>query len=145
MVFQRTIAALALLTSLLAPCNKLTRAFAGTLIAKECNLQTGPCTITAGKRTVTLNIEPKPFRAMQELSFTVTVRPCVALPASLLLDLAMPDMEMGKNQITLLRKSDCRYEGKGVIVRCMSHRTIWRATILSDELHNPAFTFNVRE
>ena len=82
---------------------------------------------------------------MQELTFTLTVQPCETLPASLLLDLSMPGMMMGKNQVTLLKKSNCIYEGKGVIVRCMSGRTLWRVTIISDELHNPAFTFNVRE
>ena len=103
------------------------------------------CTITAGSHTVTLNIEPKPVSAMKELTFMVTVAPCDKLPATLLLNLSMPGMEMGKNQVTLVKKSACLYEGKGIMVRCMSGRTLWRVTILSDELKNPAFTFNVRE
>ncbi len=113
--------------------------------ARAKGAEESPCTITSGQRTVTLNIEPKPVRAMQELTFTLTVRPCDALPASLLLDLSMPGMEMGKNQVTLHKTNDGRYEGKGVIIRCMSHHTLWRVTIVSDELHNPAFTINVRE
>ena len=112
---------------------------------KESNIHQGPCTITAGQRTVTLNIEPKPVRAMKELTFSVTVTPCDKLPETLLLDLSMPGMQMGKNQVTLGKKSACLYEGKGVIVRCMSGRTLWQATILSRELNNSAFTFNVRE
>ena len=103
------------------------------------------CTITSGSYTVTLNIDPKPIKHMKELTFSVTVSPCDKLPASLLLDLSMPGMAMGKNQVTLVKKSACLYEGKGIIVRCMSGRTLWQATILSDELNNPAFTFNVRE
>ncbi len=103
------------------------------------------CTITSGSYTVTLNIDPKPVKHMKELTFSVTVSPCDKLPASLLLDLSMPGMAMGKNQVTLVKKSACLYEGKGIIVRCMSGRTLWQATILSDELNNPAFTFNVRE
>ena len=103
------------------------------------------CTITSGSYTVTLNIDPKPIKHMKELTFSVTVSPCDKLPASLLLDLSMPGMAMGKNQVTLVKKSACTYEGNGIIVRCMSGRTLWQATILSDELNNPAFTFNVRE
>ena len=112
---------------------------------KESNIHQGSCTVTAGQRTVTLNIEPKPVRAMKELTFSVTVTPCDKLPETLLLDLSMPGMQMGNNQVTLVKKSGCRYEGKGIIVRCMSGRTLWQVIILSDTLNNPAFTFNVRE
>ncbi len=135
--------ALTLLASLLTHSNMLT----ATLIGKgsECNIHQGPCTITSGNRTVTLNIEPKPVSAMKELTFSMTVSPCDKLPDTLLLDLSMPGMMMGKNQVTLVKKSGCRYEGKGIIVRCMSGRTLWQVTILSDELKNPGFTFNVRE
>jgi hypothetical protein len=142
MVFRHTIAALALFTSLLNTSSM----FTGALIAKEreCNIHQGPCTVMAGNHSVTLNIEPKPVSAMKELTFILTVSPCNKLPETLLLDLSMPGMQMGKNQLTLVRKSGCRYEGKGIIVRCMSGRTLWQVTILSDELNNPAFTFNVR-
>ncbi|NTV06293.1 MAG: hypothetical protein HGA59_07285 [Chlorobiaceae bacterium] len=142
MVFRHTIATLGLFTVLLNS-NSI---FTGALIAKEreCNIHQGPCTITTGSRSFTLNIEPKPVSAMKELTFSVTVTPCNKLPDTLLLDLSMPGMQMGKNQVTLVRKSGCIYEGKGIIVRCMSGRTLWQVTILSDELKNPAFTFNVR-
>jgi len=103
------------------------------------------CCVTVGQRTVTLNIEPKPVKHMKELTFNVTVTPCDKLPDTLLLDLSMPGMQMGKNQVMLVKKSGCLYEGKGIIVRCMSGRTLWQATVLSDTLNNPAFTFNVRE
>jgi hypothetical protein len=147
MVFRHKIKGITILTliaSLLAPCSKLTGAFAGTLIAKECDIHQGPCTITTSQHTVTLNIEPKPVSAMKELTFSVRVTPCDKLSETLLLDLSMPRMQMGKNQVTLVKKSACLYEGKGIIVQCMSGRTLWQVTILSDELKNPAFTFNVR-
>ena len=142
MVFQRTLAAVALLTTLLTHSGM----FTGSLIAKEreCNINQGPCTITAGNRTVTLNIEPKPVNSMKNLTFSITVTPCDKLPQTLLLDLSMPGMPMGKNQVMLVRKGGCMYEVKGIIVRCMSGRTLWQVTILSDDLQNPAFTFNVR-
>ena len=63
----------------------------------------------------------------------------------ILLDLSMPGMQMGKNQVTLFKKNACLYEGKGIIVRCMSKRTLWQVKILSDELKNTAFTINVRD
>ncbi len=109
------------------------------------NIHEKACTITSGNYNVTLNIEPKPVQHMKELTFSVTVKPCDKLPDTLQLDLSMPGMEMGKNQVTLIKKSGGLYEGKGIIVRCMSGRTLWRATIISDELKNPAFIFNVRE
>ena len=120
--------------------------FSGSwVMANESNIHQGPCTIKAGNHSVTLNIEPKPVKAMKELSFSLTVTPCDKLPDKLLIDLSMPGMQMGKNQITLVKKSACLYEGKGIIVRCMSRRTLWQVTILSDELKNPAFRFNVKE
>jgi len=133
------VTALALFASLLAPDRTLT----GN--ERTCNIHQGACTIIAGRRTVTLNIEPKPVRAMHELTFSVTVAPCDSLPERLLLDLSMPGMQMGKNQVALAKKNTGTYEGRGIIVRCMSGRTLWRAAILSAELNNPAFIFNVRE
>ncbi|NHQ60160.1 hypothetical protein G9409_06070 [Chlorobium sp. BLA1] len=142
MVFRDKIkgmAALALFVSLLSTATPLP--------AKEleCNINDGPCSVTSAQRTVTLNIEPKPVSPMQELSFTVTISPCDRLPDKLLLDLSMPGMMMGKNQVTLQRTTGCTYKGKGVIVRCMSGRTLWQATLLSELLDNPAFIFNVRK
>lgn len=115
------------------------------LSAHESKIHEGPCIIKAGNHTVTLNIDPKPVKAMKELSFSLMVTPCDKLPDKLLIDLSMPGMQMGKNQITLIKKNTCLYEGKGIVVRCMSRLTLWQVTILSDELNNPAFTFNVRE
>lgn len=108
-------------------------------------IHSGPCTKQAGDRQVTLDISPKPVRHMQELTFKVTMAPAEGLPSSLILDLSMPGMMMGKNQVTLKRQSNGAWEGKGIIVKCRSGRTLWQATILSPELGNPAFSFNVRD
>lgn len=51
----------------------------------------------------------------------------------------------GKNQVKLVKKSNCLYEGKGLIVKCMSGRKLWKATVLSEKLNNPAFSFDVRD
>uniref|UniRef100_Q3AQU9 YtkA-like domain-containing protein n=1 Tax=Chlorobium chlorochromatii (strain CaD3) TaxID=340177 RepID=Q3AQU9_CHLCH len=103
------------------------------------------CSVVAGERTVTLSIDPKPVKHMKELTFTVSVTPCDKLPDMLLLDLSMPGMQMGKNQVTLKKISSCKWQGNGIIVRCMSGRKLWQATVLSNELNNPAFAFNVRD
>jgi CheY-like chemotaxis protein len=142
MVFQRSIkgfSTLALFATIIMAGSTLHAS------AVDNSIHEKDCSVTVGQRTVTLNIEPKPVKHMKELTFSVTVTPCDKLPDTLLLDLSMPGMQMGKNQVTLVKKSNCLYEGKGIIVRCMSGRTLWQATVLSDTLNNPAFTFNVRE
>jgi hypothetical protein len=117
---------------------------AGTIA--DCNaIHSGPCTKQSAGRTVVLEINPRPVRQMAELTFAVTVTPGTALPSTLTLDLSMPGMYMGKNQVVLQRKSTCTWEGKGVIVRCMSGRKLWQATIVSADLGNPSFTFEVRD
>ncbi len=108
-------------------------------------IHAGPCTRSAAGREVTLEIDPKPVKHMKELTFRVTVEPCEGLAPNLLLDLSMPGMVMGRNQVRMSKRSGCTWEGKGLIVRCMSGRTLWKATLLSPELGNPAFTFNVRD
>jgi len=109
------------------------------------NITQLPCTIIAGGQTIMLDIDPKPVKAMNELTFRITVTRCNSLPKTLRLDLSMPDMQMGNNQVTLVKKNGCTWEGKGIIVKCMSGGTLWKGIILSDELHHPAFTFNVRK
>lgn len=107
-------------------------------------IHTGPCTKQARERAVTLEIDPKPVKHMSELTFRVRIEPCSGMPSTLMLDMSMPGMVMGKNQIRMVRTGDCAWEGKGIIVRCMSGRKLWRATLITSELGNPAFTFNVR-
>jgi len=114
-------------------------------VADSHALHSGPCTMQAASRKVTLEIDPKPVRHMAELTFRVTIDPVDGVPPALLLDLGMPGMAMGKNQVRMVRQKDGTWKGKGIIVRCMSGRTLWQATILSPALGNPAFTINVRD
>lgn len=104
-----------------------------------------PCTKAAADRMVTLEILPRPVRHMEELTFRVTVKPADNLPSTLVLDLSMPGMHMGKNQVRLEKSASGAWEGKGLIVRCMSGRKLWEAAILSPQLGNPAFSFDVRD
>lgn len=111
----------------------------------DCDIQAGTCTKKVSGTSITFDITPRPVRHMQELVFSLTVKPCASLPDTLLLDLSMPGMVMGKNQVPLVKKSSCLYQGNGLIVKCKSGRKLWKATVLSEKLNNVAFTFNVRE
>ncbi len=113
--------------------------------AESNSILNGPCTKEISGRKITFDILPKPVRHMADLTFRVTITPCTAIPSTLLLDLTMPGMYMGKNQVVLTQKGPCIWEGKGVIVSCMSGRKHWRATILSSVIANPAFNFELRD
>lgn len=119
----------------------------GSEIQADCDPHAGPCMKTSGPYTVTLDISPKPVRHMQELLFEASVSGGSPLFSAdtLLLDLSMPGMEMGKNEVTLRKAAENLYRGTGVIVKCLSGRTLWRATLSISETLKPSFTFNVRE
>ncbi|HWR00710.1 MAG TPA: hypothetical protein VN371_02520 [Chlorobaculum sp.] len=121
-----------------------TSAKAGTK-AESDNVLNWPCTKEIPGRKITLDITPKPVRHMADLTFRVTITPCTSIPSTLVLDLSMPGMYMGKNQVVMTRKEPCIWEGKGVIVSCMSGRKLWRATILSSIIANPAFNFELSD
>jgi hypothetical protein len=64
---------------------------------------------------VTMNIQPKPVKAMQDLTFTLTFsgeKPAV----NPYIDLGMPGMDMGKNRVILKPAGDSVFQGVGVIV-----------------------------
>ena len=119
----------------------------GTEAITDCDPHVGPCTKTAGPYRVTMDIGPKPVQHMQELTFEVSVtgKSSTVLPDTIHLDLSMPGMEMGKNEVTLRKTGENRYSGTGIIVKCPSGRTLWRATLLISETLKPSFTFNVRD
>jgi len=119
----------------------------GTEPPADCDPHTGSCTKQAGAYTVTLDINPKPVQHMKELTFDVSIagESAALLPDTIPLDLSMPGMDMGKNQVPLRKKGDSRYSGTGIIVKCPSGRVLWRATLLISETLNPSFTFNVRD
>lgn len=109
----------------------------------DCEIDKGPCSKTIGRMTITIDIAPKPVKAMAELAFTLTITGSSALPPELVLNLGMPGMYMGKNRVPLGRNTDGTYTGKGVIPRCPSGRKLWRATVELPEKGEVSFTFNV--
>lgn len=108
----------------------------------NCNIQEESCTQTVGGRTVELDITPKPVKAMEELTFRVSVTgDDLKKPPHI--DLGMPAMEMGPNQVTMKKVSDSVYKGTGVIVRCPSGKTIWEAEVTIPGAGQASFIFDV--
>ena len=108
----------------------------------DCDVHTGPCRGHMSKTKVSLDIEPKPVKAMHDLTFTVTFageKP-VAAPY---IDLGMPGMNMGRNRVILKPAGELIYRGEGVIVRCPSGRRTWKAKVTVPEVGSVEFVFDV--
>ncbi|NQU65745.1 MAG: hypothetical protein HQ517_15900 [SAR324 cluster bacterium] len=108
----------------------------------NCDIQKRSCTQKLAERDITLDIRPKPVKAMENLIFTITVtgQPLVTQPR---LDLGMPGMSMGRNRVSLKESRPGVYEGTGVIVKCPSGRTVWRATVTFPEEGTVDYIFDV--
>ena len=89
----------------------------------NCDAHNGVCSQSLGIHTVSLEIMPRPVKAMQDLVFKVSVsgNPPSKAPY---IDLGMPAMKMGPNRVLLKPAGRGHYEGKGVIVRCKSGRRL---------------------
>lgn len=109
----------------------------------NCDIQKGPCEKIVADTKVTLDILPKPVRAMQDLTFRVTVAGAGKISAVPYIDLNMPAMDMGTNKVLLKDTGEGVFEGQGVIVRCMSGRRTWRARITIPSLGQADFIFDV--
>lgn len=108
----------------------------------NCDIQHQSCTQNLSALTVTLDITPRPVKAMADLVFRVRLDgPQPAKPP--FIDLGMPGMKMGPNHVVLKAAGPGIYEGKGVIVRCPSGRTRWRATVTVPGAGSADFIFDV--
>ena len=108
----------------------------------ECDVHAGPCRADVSGTRVSLDIEPKPVKAMHDLTFTVTfaAEKPVAAPY---IDLGMPGMNMGRNRVILKPAGELIYRGEGVIVRCPSGRRTWKAKVTVPEVGSVEFVFDV--
>jgi hypothetical protein len=108
----------------------------------NCDAHKGVCSQALGNLTVSLEISPRPVKAMQDLIFKVSITgpPLSKMPY---IDLGMPAMKMGPNRVLLKRVSRGYYEGKGVIVKCPSGRRTWFANVVIPEAGEVKFIFDV--
>jgi hypothetical protein len=123
------------------PSSKATEPSDNKLI--NCDIQKTACTQPLGKGTVTLDILPKPVKAMADLTFHLTLKDIVP-PEIPFIDLGMPGMKMGPNRVQLKNTEDGKgYTGTGIIVRCPSGRTIWKALVTIPGAGSVEYVFNV--
>lgn len=94
-----------------------------------CDLQAGPCTrALPGGGEVTLELGPRPLRAMTDLAVRAAVRGVPAAP-DLSVSWSMRGMSMGENRSRLAPAGEGRFEGKAVLVRCPSGGREWLAEV----------------
>jgi hypothetical protein len=110
--------------------------------AINCDAHQGVCSQTLGATTVSLEISPRPVKAMQDLVFKVVLSGS-PLSQSPYIDLGMPGMKMGPNRVTLKKINAGEYEGRGVIVRCASGRRTWFANVTIPAAGEVKFIFDV--
>jgi len=66
----------------------------------NCDIQNQPCVRQVSGGSITFDIRPKPVKAMADLTFEVKVEG-VSLSGPPVIDLGMPGMKMGPNQVKL--------------------------------------------
>jgi len=108
----------------------------------NCDAHKGVCSQSSGDLTVSLEISPRPVKAMQDLVFKVSIKgPSPAKQPHI--DLGMPAMKMGPNQVALKPTGPGTYEGTSVIVRCPSGKRTWFANVIVPEAGEVKFIFDV--
>jgi len=117
----------------------------------DCNFNKGPCTKRLEKSDliITLDINPKPLTAMSELQFSVMINQDIVpvSNATVTVDLTMPGMYMGKNQVLLKPSKDNKYEGSGIIPMCPSGAKAWMAEVkvkINDIEHSANYVFELK-
>ena len=108
----------------------------------NCDAHAGACSQSLGNITVTMEISPRPVKAMRELIFKVSTSG-QSPSENPYLNLGMPGMKMGPNRVLLENNGQGIYQGRGVIVRCPSGRTIWFANITIPDAGEVKFIFDV--
>ncbi len=108
----------------------------------NCDIQHHACTQTVSNMTVTLDVQPKPVKAMENLTFQVSLNNYTSTKVPFI-DLGMPGMNMGRNHVDLKKTGPNQFQGQGVIVRCPSGKTIWRATVTIPQTGKVDFIFDV--
>jgi nitrogen fixation protein FixH len=98
-----------------------------------CDVGRAPCAADAGGTRLSLELAPRPVRALADLAATVTVtrEGTPVEGAEVSLELSMPGMYMGENRAALRPDGAGRYAGRAVVLRCASGRTDWVAEVVA--------------
>jgi hypothetical protein len=91
---------------------------------------------------VRFSVTPQPVRAMKPLLFHVNLQN-YGEPQSVMVDLSMPKMYMGMNQVTMKKSSPGVYEGVGIIPICPTGLKLWQASVIIDNQVAGSFFFDV--
>lgn len=110
--------------------------------APDCDIDASPCMKFDGERYISLEIEPRPVKAMSPLYFRVRLKNH-RKPKDIIIDLSMPNMSMGFNKVPLERSGKDTYDGQGFIPVCPSGKRLWRAGVIIDGRLEETFSFNV--
>lgn len=108
----------------------------------NCDIRNQPCVRQVSGGSLTFDIRPKPVKAMAELTFEVKMEG-VTLSGPPVIDLSMPGMKMGPNQVKLKMTGAGLYQGTGIIVRCPSGKTLWQALVHLPGIGDADFIFDV--
>ena len=108
----------------------------------NCDAHKGVCSQSSGDLTVSLEISPRPVKAMQDLVFKVSIEGASPTRPPHI-DLGMPAIKMGPNQVALKSTGPGTYEGRGVIVRCKSGKRTWFANVIVPDAGEVKFIFDV--
>jgi hypothetical protein len=139
-ISRKTTAALSLLFLVFMP--SLVFAMDSKTGQINCDIQNQPCTRMVSGGSISFDIQPKPVKAMENLKFEVKIKN-LDLNQAPTIDLGMPGMKMGPNQIKMKRTADGVYQGEGIIVRCPSGKTLWQAIINLPGKDSVDFIFDV--
>jgi hypothetical protein len=96
-----------------------------------CDLGAGPCALALDGMELRVELGPRPLAAMRELSVEAELRQGGAPldGAEVALSFAMAGMDMGENRVRLAPAGGGRYRGKAILVRCLSGRRDWLASV----------------
>jgi hypothetical protein len=92
---------------------------------------------------IRLTITPQPVPVMKPLHFQVELQDD-GEPQSVIVDLSMPDMYMGINQVTMKKSSPGVYKGVGIIPICPTGLKLWQASVIIDNQAAGDFFFDVQ-
>lgn len=93
---------------------------------------------------VEFSVTPQPVKTMKTLRFHLTfARGLNHGGRELIVDLSMPGMNMGINQVNMEKTGPKTYMGLGVLPICPNGKKLWKATVMLGESQITDFTFNV--